>query len=159
MGIINLFRKYNRAVSFRLWHVRIGGISMVLFFLFALGEKFVAKFVPMESATAEIVSEAMSFIACVILGGAIIVALYKLFARRRWLVLMMMAGGFSVGLIISAVSAHLDGNNDKIWELMPMLGGGLALFVVALILWRLSINRVKRAKFERSLTQSKHTYR
>lgn len=155
MEIIKILRKYNNAASLNLWHVRVGGVSMTLFLLFALGEKFVVKLVPMEPTTAEIVSEVMNFIACAILGGAIIVALAKLTPRRRWAVLATMAGSFAVGLIISGIFALIDGNNDKIWELMPMLGVSLALFVAAVILWRINVNKIKRIKFERELARQR----
>ena len=47
-NFIQILRKINRGVSFNLWRVRIGGLEMALFFLFAIGEKLVCRFIPME---------------------------------------------------------------------------------------------------------------
>ena len=38
-NFIHKLRKINRGISFNLWRVRIGGLEMALFFLFAIGEK------------------------------------------------------------------------------------------------------------------------
>ena len=92
-NFIQILRKINRGVSFNLWRVRIGGVEMALFFLFAIGEKLVCKYIPMEPDTQHIVSETMSCISVLILGEAIMRSLYKLFPRYRWATLMAMIGG------------------------------------------------------------------
>ena len=158
MEATNLFRKLrkiNHSVSFNLWHVRIGGIYMALFFLFALGEKFVCKFVPMELTTQKIVSEVMSCTACLILGEEILRALYKLFARRRWAVLCTMAGGFAGGMIVSVIFDIIDKEpipNDK----FIALGCAFVLGMVAYLLWRMSARKVRQIKLERELARKRN---
>ena len=71
-NIIQKLRKINRGVSYNIWRVRIGCLEMALFFLFAIGEKLITKFVPMEPETAHIVSETLSCISVLILGEAIL---------------------------------------------------------------------------------------
>ena len=157
-NFIQTLRKINRGVSFNLWRVRIGGLEMALFFLFAIGEKFVCKFIPMEPDTQHIVSETMSCISVLILGEAIMRSLYKLFPRYRWGTLLAMIGGAVGGLLITIVMDHFDkeiavDNNDLI-----ALGVCVALFIAAYIFWRHSVNKVKQLKFEREMAR-KHRIR
>ena len=107
-NLIQKLRKINRGVSFNIWRVRIGGVEMALFFLFAIGEKLISKFVPMEPETAHIVSETLSCISVLILGEAILRALYKLFPRYRWATLLAMIGGAIGGLLITIVMDGVD---------------------------------------------------
>ena len=158
-NFIQILRKINRGVSFNLWRVRIGGVEMALFFLFSVGGILVSEFIPMKPDTQYIVSETLSCISVLILGEAIMRSLYKLFPRYRWAVLATMAGSFAVGLIISGIFALIDGNNDKIWELLPMVGVALLLFVAATILWRVNVNKIKRIKLERELERKRRLRR
>lgn len=159
VNFIHKLRKINRGISFKLWRVRIGGLEMALFFLFAIGEKLISKFVPMEPATAHIVSEALSCISVLILGEAILRALYKLFPRYRWGTLLAMIGGAIGGLLITIVMDYFDSEvavdkNDFI-----ALGVCVALFVAAFILWRQSVNKVKQIKLEREMARKQRMRR
>ena len=158
-NFIHKLRKINRGISFSLWRVRIGGLEMALFFLFAIGEKLICKFVPMEPATAHIVSETLSCISVLILGEAILRALYKLFPRYRWGTLLAMIGGAIGGLLITIVMDYFDSEvavdkNDFI-----ALGVCVALFVAAFILWRQSVNKVKQIKLEREMARKQRMRR
>ena len=159
VNFIHKLRKINRGISFNLWRVRIGGLEMALFFLFAIGEKLICKFVPMEPATAHIVSETLSCISVLILGEAILRALYKLFPRYRWGTLLAMIGGAIGGLLITIVMDYFDSEvavdkNDFI-----ALGVCVALFVAAFILWRQSVNKVKQIKLEREMARKQRMRR
>ena len=148
-NLIQKLRKINRGVSFNIWRVRIGGLEMALFFLFAIGEKLISKFVPMEPTTAHIVSETLSCISVLILGEAIMRALYKLFPRYRWATLLAMIGGAIGGLLITIVMDGVDSEvavdkNDFI-----ALGVCIVLFGAAYLMWRYSINQAKQLKLER----------
>ena len=132
---------------------------MALFFLFAIGEKLISKFVPMEPTTAHIVSETLSCISVLILGEAILRALYKLFPRYRWGTLLAMIGGGIGGLLITIVMDYFDSEvavdkNDFI-----ALGVCVALFVAAFILWRQSVNKVKQIKLEREMARKQRMRR
>jgi hypothetical protein len=157
-NIIHKLRKINQEISFNIWRVRIGGLEMALFFLFAIGEKLISKFVPMEPATAHIVSETLSCISVLILGEAMMRALYKLFPRYRWSTLLAMIGGAIGGLLITIVMDGVDSEvavnkNDFI-----ALGVCVALFGGAYLMWRYSINRAKQLKLEREMAR-KHRIR
>ena len=159
VNFIHKLRKINRGISFNLWRVRIGGLEMALFFLFAIGEKLISKFVPMEPTTAHIVSETLSCISVLILGEAILRALYKLFPRYRWGTLLAMIGGGIGGLLITIVMDYFDSEvavdkNDFI-----ALGVCVALFVAAFILWRQSVNKVKQIKLEREMARKQRMRR
>ena len=157
-NIIHKLRKINRGVAFNIWRVRIGGVEMALFFLFAIGEKLVSKFVPMEPETAHIVSETLSCISVLILGEAMMRSLFKLLPRYRWASLLAMVGGAIGGLLITIVMDGVDSevavdSNDFI-----ALGVCVALFGGAYLLWRQSINRAKQLKLEREMAR-KHRIR
>ena len=148
-NLIQKLRKINRGVSFNIWRVRIGGLEMALFFLFAIGEKLISKFVPMEPTTAHIVSEALSCISVLILGEAIMRSLFKLLPRYCWSTLLAMIGGAIGGLLITIVMDGVDSEvavdkNDFI-----ALGVCLVLFGGAYLMWRYSINQAKQLKLER----------
>ena len=158
-NFIQTLRKINRGVSFNLWRVRIGGLEMALFFLFAIGEKFVCKFIPMEPDTQHIVSETMSCISVLILGEAIIRSLYKLFPRYRWGTLLAMIGGAVGGLLITIVMDHFDKGVAVDTNDLIALGVCVALFVAAFILWRQSVNKVKQIKLEREMARKQRMRR
>lgn len=158
-NIIQILRKINRGVQFNLWRVKIGGLEMALFFLFAIGEKLVCKFIPMEPATQEIVSETLSCISVLILGEAIMRSLYKLFPRYRWATLAAMIGGAVGGLLVTIVMDHFDkevavDTNDFI-----ALGVCVALFIAAYLFWRQSINRAKQLKLDREMERKRRVRR
>ena len=155
-NFIQRLRKINRGVSFNLWRVRIGGLEMALFFLFAVGERFVSKFIPMEPDTQHIVSETMSCISVLILGEAIFRSLYKLFPRYRWGTLAAMIGGATAGLIFTIIFDYIDGEVVSDSNYIA-LGVYIALFIVALLFWRVSLRRVKALKLERELSRSHRT--
>ncbi len=155
-NFIQILRKIKRGVSFNLWRVRIGGLEMALFFLFAVGERFVSKFIPMEPDTQHIVSETMSCISVLILGEAIFRSLYKLFPRYRWGTLMAMIGGATAGLIFTIIFDYIDGEVVSDSNYIA-LGVCIALFIVALLFWRVSLRRVKALKLERELSRSHRT--
>ena len=154
-NFIQILRKINRGVSFNLWRVRIGGLEMALFFLFAIGEKFVCKFIPMEPDTQHIVSETLSCISVLIFGEAIMRSLYKLFPRYRWATLMAMIGGAVGGLLITIVMDHFDKGVAVDTNDLIALGVCVALFIAAYIFWRQSVNRIKRLKLERELARKR----
>ena len=148
-NLIHKLRKINRGVSFNIWRVRIGGLEMALFFLFAIGEKLISKFVPMEPETAHIVSETLSCISVLILGEAIMRSLFKLLPRYCWATLLAMIGGAIGGLLITIVMDGVDSEvavdkNDFI-----ALGVCVVLFGAAYLMWRYSINQAKQLKLER----------
>ena len=154
-NFIQILRKINRGVQYNLWRVKIGGLEMALFFLFAVEEIFVRKFIPMEPATQEIVSETMSCISVLILGEAIFRSLYKLFPRYRWGTLAAMIGGAVGGLLVTIVMDHFDKEVAVDTNDLIALGVCIALFIAAIILWRLSVNKVKRLKFEREMARKR----
>ena len=157
-NIIHKLRKINHGVSFNLWRVRIGGVEMALFFLFAIGEKLISKFVPMEPETAHIVSETLSCISVLILGEAILRALYKLFPRYRWATLLAMIGGAIGGLLITIVMDYFDKEGAVDTNDFIALGVCVALFGAAYLFWRQSVNKVKQMKLEREMAR-KHRLR
>lgn len=154
-NFIQILRKINRGVSFNLWRVKIGGLEMALFFLFVIGEKLVCRFIPMEPDTQHIVSETMSCISVLIWGEAIFRSLYKLFPRYRWGTLAAMIGGAVGGLLITIVMDHFDSEVAVDTNDLIALGVCIALFIAAYILWRQSVNKVKRLKFEREMVRKR----
>ena len=158
-NFIQILRKINRGVSFNLWRVRIGGVEMALFFLFAVGGIFVSKFIPMEPDTQYIVSETMNCIGVLILGEAIMRSLYKLFPRYRWGTLAAMIGGAVGGLLITIVMDHFDKEVAVDTNDLIALGVCVALFIAAYLFWRHSVNRVKRLKLERELARKRRVRR
>ena len=154
-NFIQTLRKINRGVSFNIWRVRIGGLEMALFFLFAIGEKLISKFVPMEPETAHIVSETVSCISVLILGEAILRALYKLFPRYRWATLLAMIGGAIGGLLITIVMDHFDKEVAVDTNDLIALGVCVALFIAAYLFWRQSVNKAKQLKLERELARKR----
>ena len=158
-NFIQILRKINRGGSFNLWRVRIGGLEMALFFLFAIGEKLVCKYIPMEPDTQHIVSETMSCISVLILGEAIMRSLYKLFPRYRWATLMAMIGGAVGGLLITIVMDHFDKEVAVDTNDLIALGVCIALFIAAYLFWRQSVNKVKRLKLEREMNRKRRLQR
>lgn len=150
-NFIQILRKINRGVQYNLWRVKIGGLEMALFFLFVIGEIFVRKFIPMEPDTQHIVSETMSCISVLILGEAIFRSLYKLFPRYRWGTLAAMIGGAVGGLLITIVMDHFDKEVAVDTNDLIALGVCIALFIAAITLWRLSVNKIKQLKFDREM--------
>lgn len=158
MEIINVVRRigaFNRRFSFSFCRARVGGVAMVLFLIFALGEKLVCRFVPMEPATADFVSEAMSCIACLILGEELMMSLYRLTPRRRWSSLLAMIGGFAVGLIIAACVAYFDGNIAEAKKVAAILSIVVVLMAAAAAFWWSSVRRLKRIRLERALERQR----
>ena len=158
INLINKLRKINRGVSYNIWRVRIGGLEMALFFLFAIGEKLISKFVPMEPEMAHIVSETMSCISVLILGEAILRALYKLFPRYRWATLLAMIGGAIGGLLITIVMDYFDKEVAVDTNDLIALGVCIALFGAAYIFWRQSVNKVKQIKLEREVVYKRRKH-
>ena len=159
-NIIQKVRKINRGVSFNIWRVRIGGLEMALFFLFAIGEKVVGKFIPMDPATKEIVSETLSCISVLILGEAILRSLYKLFPRHRWATLAAMIGGAIGGLVITIIMNYADGTTENMKTDLIALGVCILLFIAAFLLWRQSVRKITEIRLERAARRRrhKHTY-
>ncbi len=157
-NFIQILRKINRGVSFNLWRVRIGGLEMALFFLFAVGAIFVCKFIPMSPDTQYIVSETMNCIGVLILGEAILRSLYKLFPRYRWGTLAAMIGGAVGGLLITIVMDYFDSEVAVDTNDLIALGVCIVLFIAAYILWRQSVKRVKQLKLERQLRLKHRRY-
>ena len=154
-NFIQILRKINRGVSFNLWRVRIGGLEMALFFLFAIGEKFVCKFIPMEPDTQHIVSETLSCISVLIFGEAIMRSLYKLFPRYRWATLMAMIGGAVGGLLITIVMDHFDSEVAVDTNDLLALGVCIVLFLVAYLFWRSSIRKLRRMQLDRAVERQR----
>ena len=158
-NLIQKLRKINRGVSFKLWRVRIGGVEMALFFLFSIGEKLISKFVPMEPETAHIVSETLSCISVLILGEAIMRALYKLFPRYRWATLLAMIGGAIGGLLITIVMDYFDSEVAVDKNDIIAVGVCVALFGAAYLFWRQSVNKAKQLKLEREFARKRRLHR
>jgi hypothetical protein len=157
-NFIQKLRKINRGVSYNIWRVRIGCLEMALFFLFAIGEKLISKFVPMEPETAHIVSETLSCISVLILGEAILRALYKLFPRYRWGTLAAMIGGAVGGLLVTIVMDYFDKEVAVDTNDLIALGVCVLLFGGAYLMWRYSINQAKQLKLDREMAR-KHRVR
>ena len=157
-NFIQILRKLNRGVSFNLWRVRIGGLEMALFFLFAIGEKLVCRFIPMEPDTQHIISETMSCISVLILGEAIMRSLYKLFPRYRWGTLLAMIGGAVGGLLITIVMDHFDKEVAVDTNDLIALGVCVVLFVAAFLFWRASLHNAKRKQLDRALERQKRRH-
>lgn len=157
-NIIQKLCKINRGISYNIWRVRIGCLEMALFFLFAIGEKLIAKFVPMEPETAHIVSETLSCISVLILGEAILRSLYRLLPRYRWATLLAMIGGAIGGLLITIVMDYFDSEAAVETDDVIALGVCVALFGAAYLIWRQSVNRAKQLKLEREINR-KHRIR
>ena len=158
-NLIHKLRKINQEISFNIWRVRIGGVEMALFFLFSIGEKLISKFVPMEPETAHIVSETLSCISVLILGEAILRALYKLFPRHRWATLLAMIGGAIGGLLIKIVMDYFDSEVAVDKNDIIALGVCVALFGVAYLFWRQSVNKAKQLKLEREMERKRRIRR
>lgn len=154
-NLIHKLRKINRGVSYNIWRVRIGSLEMALFFLFAIGEMLISKFVPMEPEMAHIVSETLSCISVLILGEAILRALYKLFPRYRWATLLAMIGGAIGGLTITIIMDYFDKEVAVDSADFIALGVCIVLFGGAYLLWRHSVNRAKQLKVEREMARKK----
>lgn len=159
VNFIHKLRKINHGISFNLYRVRIGGVEMALFFLFAIGEKLISKFVPMEPETAHIVSETLSCISVLILGEAILRALYKLFPRYRWATLLAMIGGAIGGLLITIVMDYFDNEVAVDTNDFIALGVCIVLFGGAYLMWRYSVNKAKQMKLERELARKRRIRR
>ena len=157
-NIIQKLRKINRGISYNIWRVRIGCLEMALFFLFAIGEKLITKFVPMEPETAHIVSETLSCVSVLILGEAILRSLYRLLPRYRWATLLAMIGGAIGGLLITIVMDYFDSEAAVETDDVIALGVCVALFGAAYLIWRQSVNRAKQLKLEREINR-KHRIR
>ena len=158
-NLIQKLRKINRGVSFKLWRVRIGGVEMALFFLFSIGEKLISKFVPMEPETAHIVSETLSCISVLILGEAIMRALYNLLPRYRWATLLAMIGGAIGGLLITIVMDYFDSEVAVDKNDIIALGVCVVLFGAAYLFWRQSVNKAKQLKLEREFARKRRLHR
>ena len=158
-NLIQKLRKINRGVSFNIWRVRIGGVEMALFFLFSIGEKLIGKFVPMEPETAHIVSETLSCISVLILGEAIMRALYKLLPRYRWATLLAMIGGAIGGLLIKIVMDYFDSEVAVDKNDIIALGVCVVLFGAAYLFWRQSVNKAKQLKLEREIARKRRIRR
>ena len=158
-NFIQILRKINRGVSFNLWRVRIGGVEMALFFLFAVGGILVSEFIPMKPDIQYIVSETLSCISVLILGEAIMRSLYKLFPRYRWASLMAMIGGAVGGLLITIVMDHFDKEVAVDTNDLIALGVCVALFIAAYLFWRQSVNKVKRLKLEREMSRKRRLHK
>ena len=154
-NLIHKLRKINRGVSFNIYRVRIGGVYMALFFLFAVGEILVRKFVPMSQEVQNIVCETMSCIACLILGEAIMRSLFKLLPRYCWATLLAMIGGAIGGLLITIVMDHFDKDVAIDSADLIALGVCIVLFGGAYLMWRYSINQAKQLKVEREMARKK----
>ena len=154
-NLIHKLRKINRGVSFNIYRVRIGGVYMALFFLFAVGEILVRKFVPMSQEVQNIVCETMSCIACLILGEEILRSLFKLLPRYRWGTLLAMIGGAIGGLLITIVMDHFDKEVAIDSADLIALGVCIVLFGGAYLMWRYSINQAKQLKVEREMARKK----
>ena len=158
-NLIHKLRKINQEISFNIWRVRIGGVEMALFFLFSIGEKLISKFVPMEPETAHIVSETLSCISVLILGEAILRALYKLLPRYRWATLLAMIGGAIGGLLIKIVMDYFDSEVAVDKNDIIALGVCVALFGAAYLFWRQSVNKAKQLKLEREFARKRRLHR
>lgn len=157
-NLIQKLRKIDREYSFYIYRVRIGGLYMALFFLFAVGEILVSKFVPMSPEVKKIVSESMSCISCLILGEEIFSSLYKLLPRYRWGTLMAMAVGAMAGLLFSVIFDLFDGEAIPTSDYIA-LGVTVALAVAAYLAWRISVRKIRQIKLEREITRKRRLHR
>ena len=158
-NLIYRLRKINRKYTFNIYRVRIGGLYMALFFLFAVGEMLVGKFVPMSPEVKNVVCETMSCISCLILGEEIMRSLFKLLPRYCWGTLLAMIGGAIGGLIISIIMDYFDSEVVVDTADLIALGVCVVLFVGAYLFWRYSINKAKQLKLEREMARKRRSYR
>ena len=154
-NFIQKLRQINRKYTFNIYRVRIGGLYMALFFLFEIGSRLVGKFVPMSPEVKNMVCETLSCIACLILGEEILRSLFKLLPRYCWGTILAMIGGAVGGLLITVVMDYFDKEVAVDTADLIALGVCIALFIAAIILWRLSVNKVKRLKFEREMARKR----
>ena len=154
-NFIQKLRQINRKYTFNIYRVRIGGLYMALFFLFEIGSRLVGKFMPMSPEVKNMVCETLSCIACLILGEEILRSLFKLLPRYCWGTILAMIGGAVGGLLITVVMDYFDKEVAVDTADLIALGVCIALFIAAIILWRLSVNKVKRLKFEREMARKR----
>ena len=158
-NLICKLRKLNRQYTFNIFRVRIGGLSMMLFFLFEVGARLVGKFVPLNPEVKNIVCETMSCIACLILGEEILRSLFKLLPRYCWGTLLAMIGGAIGGLLITIVMDYFDSEVTVDKNDIIALGVCIALFVAAYLIWRQSVNKAKQLKLEREMESKRRNRR
>jgi hypothetical protein len=154
-NIIQKLRRINRGISYNIWRVRIGCLEMALFFLFAIGEKLITKFVPMEPETAHIVSETLSCISVLILGEAILRSLYRLLPRYCWGSLSAMIGGAIGGLVITIIMDYFDSEVAVDTADFIALGVCVLLFGGAFLMWRMAIRKAREKKYEREMARKR----
>ena len=154
-NIIQKLRKINRGISYNIWRVRIGCLEMALFFLFAIGEKLITKFVPMEPETAHIVSETLSCISVLILGEAILRSLYRLLPRYCWGSLSAMIGGAIGGLVITIIMDYFDSEVAVDTADCIALGVCVLLFGGTFLMWRMAIRKAREKKYEREMARKR----
>ena len=159
VNLIYKLRKVNRKYSFNIFRVRIGGLYMALFFLFEIGSRLVGKFVPMSPDVKNMVCETLSCIACLILGEEILRSLFKLLPRYCWGTLLAMIGGAIGGLAITIVMDYFDSEVAVDTNDLIALGVCVALFGVAYLLWRHSVNKAKQLKLEREMERKRRVRR
>ena len=158
-NLICKLRKLNHQYTFNIFRVRIGGLSMMLFFLFEVGARLVGKFVPMNPEVKNVVCETMSCIACLILGEEILRSLFKLLPRHCWGTLLAMIGGAIGGLAITIVMDHFDKEVAVDSADLIALGVCVLLFGGAYLMWRYSVNKAKQLKLEREMTRKRRLYK
>jgi hypothetical protein len=94
-----------------------------------------------------------------ILGEAIMRALYKLLPRYRWATLLAMIGGAIGGLLITIVMDYFDSEVAVDKNDIIALGVCVALFGAAYIFWRQSVNKAKQLKLEREMERRRRIRR
>lgn len=158
-NLIYKLRKINREYTFNIWRVRVGGFYMALFFLFAIGEKLVGKFVPMSPEMKNVVCETISCIACLILGEEIMRSLFKLLPRYCWGTLLAMIGGAIGGLVITIIMDYFDSEVAVDTADFIALGVCVLLFGGAFLMWRMAIRKAREKKYEREMARKRRMHR
>ena len=154
-NLICKLRKLNRQYTFNIFRVRIGGLSMMLFFLFEVGARLVGKFEPMSPEVKNVVCETLSCIACLILGEEILRSLFKLLPRYCWGSLLAMIGGAIGGLLITIVMDHFDKEVAIDTADLIALGVCVLLFGGTFLMWRMAIRKAREKKYEREMARKR----
>lgn len=156
MGIVKRFRKLNHNTSLSLGKVRIGGITLGLMFLLAIGEKFIPRWLNLSPESSYMVGQAAGFVICVVFVSVIALRLSRLTPRNRWAMISIFGFGMLVGQIASVI-AHIGEEKSGLSDYFPY---DVILSAVAAvggyIAWRVHTVRLRRIKLDREMCVKHH---
>ena len=158
MGIVKRFRKLNHNTSLSVGKVRIGGITLGLMFLLAIGEKFIPRWLNLSPESSYMVGQAAGFVICVVFVSVIALRLSRLTPRNRWAMISIFGFGALVGQVMS-VLLNLDEEGRGLSEYHPYdVILGVVAFVGGYIAWRVHTTRLSRIKLEREARIKRRRY-